>query len=101
MNGSGMGADAIYAWPGAEIGFMDPDVGLNVIRPGASDAEKEQLLAELAESTTPYGAAGVMQLDEVIDPATTRQVLAHDLGRLAGREVRPAAERPLAPWPTC
>jgi acetyl-CoA carboxylase carboxyltransferase component len=101
MNGSGMANDAIYAWPGAEIGFMDPDVGLNVIRPGATDAEKAQLLAELAESTTPYGAAGVMQLDEVIDPATTRAVLAHDLGRLAGREVRPASERPLAAWPTC
>jgi acetyl-CoA carboxylase carboxyltransferase component len=101
MNGSGMETDAIYAWPGAEIGFMDPDVGLNVIRPGASEEEKAQLLAELAESTTPYGAAGVMHLDEVIDPATTRQVLAQDLGRLAGREVRPAHERPLAAWPTC
>jgi hypothetical protein len=42
-----------------------------------------------------------MHLDEVIDPATTRQVLAHDLGRLAGREVRPAHQRPLASWPTC
>jgi ferredoxin len=30
MNTSGMGAWGFYSWPGAEIGFMDPDVGVNV-----------------------------------------------------------------------
>ena len=69
MNGSGMGADAIYAWPGAEIGFMDPDVAVNVVRPEATGDEREQLIAELAEATTPYDAAGVLGVDEVIDPA--------------------------------
>lgn len=101
MNGSGMHTDAIYAWPGAEIGFMDPDVGLNVIKPDASLEERDALAAELAEETAPYGAAGVMLLDEVIDPATTRQVLAHDLARLATRRIRPQHERRLANWSTC
>jgi len=101
MNGAGMGADAIYAWPGAEIGFMDPDVAVNVLRPEATEDERRELMAELAEATSPYDAAGVLQIDEVIDPAATRQVLAHDLARLAGRRVPPPAARPLSYWPTC
>ncbi|MFN0091606.1 MAG: acyl-CoA carboxylase subunit beta [Acidimicrobiales bacterium] len=98
LNGSGVGADHLYAWPGAEIGFMDPDVGLNVIRPGVEGEERERLLAEIAEATSPYEAAGVMLLDEVIDPALTRRRLAEDLGRLAGRAPTPPGRRPLATW---
>ena len=30
MNGSQMPALGVYTWPGAEIGFMDPEVGVNV-----------------------------------------------------------------------
>jgi len=101
MNGSGMGADAIYAWPGAEIGFMDPDVAVNVVRPEARGDERDHLIAQLAEATTPYDAAGVLGLDEVIDPATTRRVLAEDLGRLATRRPSPPEQRPLSYWATC
>lgn len=42
-----------------------------------------------------------MNIDEVIDPATTRQVLARDLGLLANRPVPALGDRPLARWPTC
>jgi acetyl-CoA carboxylase carboxyltransferase component len=101
MNGTGMGADAIYAWPGAEIGFMDPDVAVNVVRPEATGPEREQLIAQLAEATTPYDAAGVLGVDEVIDPATTRRTLAEDLDRLAGRRAPPPERRPLSYWSTC
>ena len=30
MNGAGQAALGLYVWPGAEIGFMDPEVGVNV-----------------------------------------------------------------------
>ena len=30
MNSSQMPALGVYSWPGAEIGFMDPEVGVNV-----------------------------------------------------------------------
>ena len=30
LAGNEHGADRVYAWPGAEIGFMDPEVGVNV-----------------------------------------------------------------------
>ena len=42
-----------------------------------------------------------MNLDEIIDPATTRQVLARDLALLTSRQVPAPDERPLRYWPTC
>lgn len=110
MNGAGMGSDGLYAWPGAEIGFMDPEVGVNVafasklasLPEGPErEAERARLVREVAEGTSPFEAAGTMRIDEIIDPADTRLVLAEDLGRLANRPVPPPESRPLAWWPTC
>jgi len=101
MNGAGVVADAIYAWPGAEIGFMDPEVAVNIVRPGVTGADYEAEYARQVGATSPYGAAEVMKIDDVIDPAVTRVVLAEDLARLSTREPRPHARRPLATWATC
>ena len=110
MNGSQMPALGVYSWPGAEIGFMDPEVGVNVAFGSklgriedveTREAERETLVREVAESTTPYDAAATMRIDEMIDPGDTRSVLAHDLEMLANREVPPPEARPLSYWPTC
>ena len=109
MNGSMMPAHGVYAWPGAEIGFMDPEVGINVAfgsklarieDPEEREVERKRLVAEVAEATSPYEAAGTMRIDEIIDPAETRMVLAADLNRLANRPVPPPEARPLTWWPT-
>ena len=92
LGGNDTGVDAVYAWPGAEISFMDPEVGANVV-----GAPVEAMLAD----TDPYGAAGSMAVDEVIDPADTRGVLARALARFDGRPVVEGWKRPLASWPTC
>jgi acetyl-CoA carboxylase carboxyltransferase component len=110
MNGSGMVNHGVYAWPGAEIGFMDPEVGVNVafgsklaaIADGDErEAERLRLVKEVGEATSPYEAAGTMRIDEIIDPAHTRMVLAEDLGRLATRAIPPPEARPLTWWPSC
>jgi len=102
MNGRRRLVDGLYAWPGAEIGFMDPEVGANVLYGDRMSIEDKRARAdELREATSAYDAAGVMNLDEIIDPATTRQVLARDLGQLASRQVPAPDERPLRYWPTC
>lgn len=108
MNGSGLGSSGLYSWPGAEIGFMDPDVGVNVafsarlaaMDPADADAERQRLIAEIGEATSPYEAAGTLKVDEVIDPADTRRVLVDDLRQLATRRVPPPEERALSYWPT-
>jgi acetyl-CoA carboxylase carboxyltransferase component len=102
LNGRKYHTDGLYAWPGAELGFMDPAVGVNVLYGDRkSTAEKAAIVAELNESNAPYGAAADMNIDEIIDPATTRQVLARDLALLAGRQPVPVPERVLSRWPTC
>jgi acetyl-CoA carboxylase carboxyltransferase component len=109
LNGSNMGADYILAWPGAEIGFMDPRVGANVIYwPELSALDPEERAevlnsraSEVAAGTSPYDAAGVLNIDEVIEPGETRQRIAARLRQLQGREPRPLSERRLAGWPTC
>jgi acetyl-CoA carboxylase carboxyltransferase component len=60
-----------------------------------------QLAEAMADATNPYAAAGVMTIDEVIEPSATRAVLRSRLARLAGRSIPPASSRPLAYWPTC
>ena len=99
LGGNDTGVDAVYAWPGAEISFMDPVVAANVVG-GGDPAARDAALAAMGPAIDPYGAAGLMKVDEVIDPADTRAVLARALGRLHGRPLAPAGERPLAYWPT-
>ncbi|MDG2113326.1 MAG: carboxyl transferase domain-containing protein, partial [Actinomycetota bacterium] len=110
MNGSQMPALGVYCWPGAEIGFMDPEVGVNVAfgsklsrisDPDEREAERLKLVAEVGEATNPYEAAGTMRIDEMIDPADTRRILADDLDMLSSRAVPPPQDRALSYWPTC
>ncbi len=105
MGGPRMGSDLLVAWPGAEIGFMDPVVGANVLHGDElarleGDERKEathRLAAALGADFDPRAIAAAMNLDEVIEPADTRPVLAAALGRLAGRPGR--GESVLRSWP--
>jgi methylmalonyl-CoA decarboxylase subunit alpha len=107
LSGSGMGSHALAAWPSAEIGFMDPQVGVNVVHAGKlannpdAEAERQRLIAEWSSDTGPEGAAGIMELDEIIDPAETRAWLRRELDRLRIDVPRWGERKPLAYWPTC
>ena len=100
LGGNDTGVDTVYAWPGAEISFMDPLVAANVVSGGDTE-RRDATLGAMAAETDPYGAAGLMNVDEIIDPADTRPVLARALGRFAGRPPARGWERPLASWPAC
>jgi methylmalonyl-CoA decarboxylase subunit alpha len=107
MAGTNSNNDFIYAWPGADISFIDLRVGVNVVHgkriAAATDpnAERERILAESADfDTAPWGAAGGFHIDDVIDPRATRSVIIHSLDYTYGeRFPRPVAERPLLSWP--
>jgi acetyl-CoA carboxylase carboxyltransferase component len=98
LGGSLMGSDSLWAWPGAEIGFMEPHIGANVL---FGEAATDEHIAQLARSTSVFDAAAVMSIDEVIDPGETRPMLAARLDELAHRPMAPPEERPLAWWPMC
>ncbi|WP_281018921.1 MULTISPECIES: carboxyl transferase domain-containing protein [unclassified Minwuia] len=109
LSGSSMGGRAVAAWPSAEISFMDPAVGVNVVYadklakldPEARGAEHARLMAEVARDTGPNAAAGAMQVDEIINPADTRAWLAHHVSRMHIDIPPRGSFKPLATWPTC
>ena len=109
MNTSGMGAWGFYSWPGAEIGFMDPDVGVNVAYSNKlegldkedRETERQKLIEEISDATSPYEAAGTLRIDEIIQLSETDIRLAKGLAKLASRKIPAPEQRPLSYWPSC
>jgi acetyl-CoA carboxylase carboxyltransferase component len=83
MNSRGLGADMVFAWPSAEIGIMAAEQAVRIVdrrRLAESNGDGGALLAELAdayasEHLTPAAAAECGFVDEVIEPAETRERL--------------------------
>jgi len=107
LSGNDMGGDRVLAWPSAEISFMDPQVGVNVVHAARlqeaadPDAERQRLVDEWSRDTGPEGAAGIMRVDEIIDPAETRRWLRLEVDRMHVEVPRKGEPKPLAYWPTC
>lgn len=91
MNSKELGADMVFAWPGAEIGIMASTQAVGIVerrRIAASpDADLATQLAQeyAARHLTAEAAAASGFVDEVIEPQGTRDVLAWALGSLGGR----------------
>lgn len=91
-------ADVVYAWPGACISAVTPKIAAQLnyademkdaADPFAKRAELEQRYAD--EIADGVNAAKQGYVDDVIEPAATRQMIAAALEMLAGkREVKPA-----------
>ena len=80
MNAKSIGADLAFAWPSAELAVMGPHGAVEIVyrRELATAADPEARRAELVEEyterfTNPYIAAERGMVDDVIDPADTRQ----------------------------
>ena len=102
MAGSGCGTDFLVAWPSAEMSFVDPVIAANVVYgPGdGRSGEKEALIATLIDGTSPFGAAGVFDIHDVIDPRTTREYITRALEIARGNMTGGIGEHRLANWPT-
>jgi acetyl-CoA carboxylase carboxyltransferase component len=89
MDSKSIGADLSYAWPSAELAVMGPEAAVEIVHrrelTEAADpvARRAELVARYAERfTNPYLAAERGFVDDVIDPADTRRVLARALDAL-------------------
>jgi acetyl-CoA carboxylase carboxyltransferase component len=92
MNSKSVGADLAYAWPTAEIAVMGASGAVGIVYrrdlAGAEDPEtmRAQLIDDYEERyATPYVAAERGFIDDVIDPAETRQIIARALDLLRGK----------------
>jgi len=76
MSSKHIGADVNYAYPTAEIAVMGPAGAVNIIYRGASEEEKAKKVEEYRENfASPYKAAEVGYIDEIIYPRNTRKKL--------------------------
>lgn len=99
--------DLSLAWPGAEIGFMDPPVAANVLfEPQIKQLPEEERAAflkakaaELGVGFEPYGVAANLTIDEIIEPGATRGVVARYLQTALATRPPHTAPSPLASWP--
>jgi len=98
MSGSGCGTDFLVAWPTAEMSFVDPVIAANVVSGASTDTpeEKSSLLDAMINETSPFGAAGMYDIHDVIDPAKTRDYIIRALEISQGRR----GKHQLANWPT-
>ncbi len=94
MNSKNMGADIVYAWPGAEIAVMGAEGAVNIaFKRAISESEnkqetREQLVQEYKEKfMNPYVAASRGFVTEVIKPAETRKRLLTALNMLKNKQV--------------
>ncbi|MDO9635134.1 MAG: acyl-CoA carboxylase subunit beta [Paludibacter sp.] len=86
MNSRHLGADFMFAWPGAEIAVMGPEGAANIIfrkeimEAEDQDAMRQQKVQEYIEKfANPFVAAGKGYIDAVIEPLETRELVLHAL----------------------
>lgn len=80
MNSRDLGADAVFAWPRAEIGIMSAGQAVGIVHrrslDGAGPDHRERLVDEYSEEhLTAAAAAANGYVDEVIEPSATRESL--------------------------
>jgi acetyl-CoA carboxylase carboxyltransferase component len=103
MGGRPTHPDFLFAWPSAELGFMAPEAGVRTVYrrrmeavladqgPAARDALVAELTADWMADSEPWEAAAHLSLDDIIEPAATRDVIARALEVAWGsRETRVA-----------
>ena len=92
MNSKSIGADLAFAWPTAELAVMGAAGAVSIVyrRELAESSDPQALRAQLIEDyeeryANPYVAAERGFIDDVIDPAETRRILARSLDLLRGK----------------
>ncbi|MBM3567427.1 MAG: methylmalonyl-CoA carboxyltransferase [Alphaproteobacteria bacterium] len=95
--------DEMLAWYCADVGFMDPNVGVNVVYGVTREKEPErfqQLVDEIRRGSGPYDLASIFAAQKVIDPRESRSVLARLLQVHRKRPSRGIGKHHLGNWPT-
>jgi acetyl-CoA carboxylase carboxyltransferase component len=96
MCGRGYQPDTIVAWPGAEISVMGAEGAVDIIftkQIGAAEdpvAERAKLVETVRDTIDPYVAASWAMVDDIIDPAETREVICKALDAAATKHLERA-----------
>jgi len=93
-----LGADAVFAWPSAEIAVMGPEGAANIIfkdeitKSADPITTRQEKIQEYKDKlANPYEAAKYGFVDDIIEPDSTRPRIIAALEMLASkRETRPS-----------
>lgn len=107
MAGRSYECDHLVGWPSAEFSVMGPEGAVNILfrkqlAAAGSDEERAALRVELVAgvraSIDPFLSARMSFVDDIIDPAATRQAIVDGLEVSARKQVlRPARKRGVVP----
>jgi len=98
--GGGRNSDEVAVWPMADLGFVDPAVGVSIlhkIKRADDPARFDELAAELARDSSAWELAALYEAQTVLDPRDTRTYLSNMLNVHTGSGV---GKHLLANWPT-
>ena len=101
--GGGRNSDEVAVWPTADLGFMDPELGVHVvfgINKKDDPEEFEKRVAELSRDSAAWNLAEVYETQDVIDPRDTRTWLITMLDIHRQRLTGGVGEHLLRAWPT-
>ena len=97
------GSDEMALWPTADVGFMDPHTGVNVVFGLKQEDDPEmfaQRVEELQRDATPWELAAMYEAQDVIKPQETRQHLINMLEVHRMRLTNGVGEHLMRTWPT-
>jgi len=96
MGSQYIGADLVYAWPGAEISSVAPKTAASILfRKELAQAKGQEQIEALQKDyydqyVQPFRAASLRHINDIIEPNQTRKVLTQSLKFLHGKqETRP------------
>lgn len=90
LAGKNANADLALAWPSATISALEPETAAAILHGDEVSAQKDMaaVTAEyIANEASPYKACEQGYVDDVIDPANTRDMLISALDMLSGKRV--------------
>jgi acetyl-CoA carboxylase carboxyltransferase component len=95
----GTGYDFSVAWPTAEISFMDPAIGADVVYGKLPEEERQKMKDKMLADTSPYPAARGYWIQDIINPYDTRKYLIEVLSIIRDSYDRGMSKHLLANWP--
>jgi len=98
--GGGRNCDEFVCWPTADLGFMDPAVGANVLVGDKSGKDARQVQDAISQDTSAWGLAELYEAQTVIDPRDTRAYLIRALETHRMRMSGGVGKHLLHNWPT-
>lgn len=101
--GGGRNSDEVACWPSADLGFVDPGTGVNIVYGLKEEDDPErfkQLSEQIQQDNSVWALAALYETQSVIDPRDTRDYLIGTLDIHRMRLTNGVGQHRLRNWPT-